>query len=344
MNLTMINTAKKFLPRTSPLTTPVVNPNPSGLDRFVPAADESKPLVPVLFLSDLDGTWLSPVEANRRALDEGVVNLKEEAREKGIDLQFGYITARPASCREKQHLPESDWFVCQNGGIIYDGTGLDADWESQKEELGFKASRAREIAEGVLEQPEFQGLQVSSVGEVVANPEADSCPQSATFCIHNQSVSLATGERPEQLSEAAFEAPQQVQHFADQVGQRLKAEGARFHQSPVYPFHGKPYVMFDMACMDKGDAVSYLKEKEHIPPEHVIIAGDGGNDIAMMLDQSGHDDGRRAIVVGSNPKLRQAAQNLQRALLEDPQLDCSLAVLDGVRRHVQAIAVEIGRA
>ena len=44
----------------------------------------TRSLVPVLFLSDLDGTWLSPNAKNRETLDHGVLELKQEAREKGI--------------------------------------------------------------------------------------------------------------------------------------------------------------------------------------------------------------------------------------------------------------------
>ena len=177
----------------------------------------------------------------------------------------------------------------------------------------------------------------------MGNPAADACPDSANVCIHNDSVRLAKGETKEQLDSEHFTAPSQVQAFADAISKRLRKEGAEFQLSPVYPFHGKPYVMFDLASVNKGDAIAYLKEKENLSPQHIIIAGDGGNDIAMMLDQQGKDDGRRAIVVGENTKLRSAAESVSRAIIQSPTEDSSLGVLAGLRQHVEEIIAEVNR-
>jgi hypothetical protein len=179
------------------------------------------------------------------------------------------------------------------------------------------------------------------VGQVVGNPAADACPESASICIRNDSVRLNRKEDKEQLESEEFKAPSQVQAFANAISKQLRKEGAHFQQSPVYPFHGKPYVMFDLASVNKGDAIAYLRDKEHLTPDHVIIAGDGGNDIAMMLDQQGKDDGRRAIVVGENSKLRQAALGVSRAIIQKPDEDCSLGVLDGLRHHVEEIIAQV---
>jgi len=112
----------------------------------------------------------------------------------------------------------------------------------------------------------------------------------------------------------------------------------------VYPFHGKPYLKFDISSVDKGDAIEFLRQRQGIQPEHVIIAGDGGNDISMMLNPQGRDDGRRAIVVGPNSQLRAAAGQVAHALLQEPAQDSSLAVLDGVRRHLGDITRELKHA
>ena len=304
-------------------------------------------LATVLFLSDLDGTWLSPNKENREALDEGVQQLKQEAADKGVDLQFGYISARPLPRIHQEDLPEADWTVANNGGYVYDreaalGEGVPAqDWEAHKRTFGFNADRAFEVAHELLNDPKFSGLEVSSVGKVVNNPAADACKEIATLCIHNDSIHLAADEGPAQLQADAFEAPSQVEEFARQLTQRLQEEGAKFEQSPVYPFHGKPYTMFDLACVDKGDAIEYLREKENLKHDHIIIAGDGGNDIAMMLNPEGEDDGRRAIVVGPNSSLREAAQQVEKAIIQDADQDCSLAVLDGLRQHVEEIIHQV---
>ena len=298
-------------------------------------------LVPVLFLSGLDGPWLSPNSENRKALDQGVLDLVQEARDKGVDLQFGYISARPLERIEQENLPDSDWSIANNGGYIYSTEGKDATWEERKRAFGFTASRAFEIAQELLKSPKFAGLDVSSVGKVVGNPAADACPESASLCIHNDSVRLARGESKEQLDSEHFTPPAQVQAFADAISKKLRKEGAEFQLSPVYPYHGKPSVMFDLASVNKGDAISYLKEKAQLSSDHIIIAGDGGNDIAMMLDQQGNDDGRRAIVVGENAKLRAAAEGVSKAIIQNPDQDCSLGVLAGLRQHVEEIIAQV---
>jgi len=302
-------------------------------------------LVPVLFLSDLDGTWLSPNPDNRKALDQGVLELKEEAATKGVDLQFGYISARPLERIQQENLPPSDWSIADNGGYIYknEEAAPAQDWEKHKATFDFTSKMAFEAAQELLKDPKFAGLSVTSVGKVVGNPAADACPDMAAICIQNDSVRLAAGESKKQLEADNFDAPSQVEAFAQAIGARLQEEGAQFQQSPVYPFHGKPYVMFDLASVNKGDAIAYLKEKENLRPDHIIIAGDGGNDIAMMLDQQGQDDGRRAIVVGENSKLREAAKAVNRAIIQSPQEDCSLGVLAGLRQHVEEIIAQVNQ-
>lgn len=307
------------------------------------ASGVTRNLVPVLFLSDLDGTWLSPDPENRKALDEGVVELKQEAASKGVDLQFGYISARPLERIQQENLPPADWSIADNGGYIFkkEEAAPVRDWEEHKQTFDFASKMAFEAAEELLKDPKFAGLSVTSVGKVVGNPAADACPDMAAICIHNDSVRLAAGETKKQLEADNFDAPSQVEAFAQAIAARLQEDGAQFQQSPVYPFHGKPYVMFDLASVNKGDAIAYLKEKENLRPDHIIIAGDGGNDIAMMLDQKGNDDGRRAIVVGENRKLREAAQAVTRAIIQSPGQDSSLGVLAGLRQHIQEIIAQV---
>ena len=302
-------------------------------------------LVPVLFLSDLDGTWLSPNAENRKTLDQGVLELKHEAASKGVDLQFGYISARPLERIQQENLPPSDWSIADNGGYIFkkEETAPVRDWEERKLAFDFTSKRAFDSVQELLRDPQFAGLSVTSVGNVVGNPAADACPDMAVICIRNDSVRLAVGETKEQLEADNFDAPSQVEAFAQAIAARLQEEGAQFQHSPVYPFHGKPYVMFDLASVNKGDAIAYLKEKGNLRPDHIIIAGDGGNDIAMMLDQKGQDDGRRAIVVGENSKLREAARAVNRAIIQSPEEDCSLGVLAGLRQHVQEIIAQVNQ-
>lgn len=315
----------------------------------------------VLFLSDLDGTWLSKDPKNRQALDEGVQVLKDEFRQRGVDLEFGYVTARPPVRVAAEKLPEPDWTLTYNGGFIHQGTpgafGPDGayvvrpqlrQWQNLNEATGFEAAVAMASLKHVLADPRYAGLQVKTVGEVVGTPAADACPAVAHLCIDETSVALTPEERvdangngrPDVFEKESFRAPEQVRHLVDDLSASLQQQGVQFRVSPIYPFAGKPIVMFDVASphADKGRAVEFLRDLEGVAADHVIIAGDGGNDIAMMRRHDGSDDGRRAIVVGGEKALYDAALQLRNVVARPAEEDCSLGVLAGLREHLEDIA------
>lgn len=317
----------------------------------------------VLFLSDLDGTWLSKDPKNRQALDQGVQDLKDEFRERGVELEFGYVTARPPVRVAAEKLPVPDWTLTYNGGFIHQGApGVFGDdgsyhvhpqlnqWQKLNEATGFEASLAMGSLKHLLGDPRYANLQVKTVGEVVGTPAADACPAVAHLCIDENSVALTAAERVDAngngradiLEKESFRAPEQIQNLVDDLSRDLQEQGVQFRVSPIYPFSGKPYVMFDVASphADKGRAVEFLRDLEGVDADHVIIAGDGGNDIAMMRRHDGTDDGRRAIVVGGEKALYDAALKLRNVVARPPEEDCSLGVLQGLRQHLETIASE----
>lgn len=322
------------------------------------------PLKKVLFLSDLDGTWLSKDPKQRQALDEGVVALKDEYRKQGVDLEFGYVTARPPQRVATEKLPEPDWTITYNGGFIHegdpvrdDGTSLDPElpeWQELNERSGFDATDTVETAKKLLAAPQYANLQLQTVGQVVHTPASDACPALAVLCFDENSIRLTSEEMadrngngiPDVFEKETFRTPTQIESFVADLRRALDADGVQYQVSPIYPFAGKPITMFDVSSpvADKGDAVEFLMKHEGIAPDHVIVAGDGGNDIAMMRAHSGEDDGRRAIVVGGETDLYDAASHLQNAILQPASMDSSAAVLDGLRRQLQAIVTKDGAA
>jgi hydroxymethylpyrimidine pyrophosphatase-like HAD family hydrolase len=311
-------------------------------------------LTPVLFLSDLDGTWLSKNPQNRAQLDAGVQRLRDEYREQGIDLQFGYITARPPARVAQEHLPQPDWTVTFNGGWIHPGVAngpqLEA-WENRNKQSGFTAQLALDTLQGLLQQPAYRNLKFHTVGQVVKNPAADECPYVSSLCFDQSSIALTPNEQtdanhngqPDLFETDTYRAPQQIQNLMNDLSASLARRGVQFQMSPAYLFSGMPYVMLDVGSpvADKGNAVAFLADLKKIPASHVIVAGDGGNDIAMMRALDGSDDGRRAIVVGCDPNLHAAASKLQNAIIAPADEDSSLAVLAGLSQHLAAIKAQL---
>lgn len=317
----------------------------------------------VLFLSDLDGTWLSRNPESRKKLDEGVVALKDEFHERGIDLEFGYVTARPGKRVVDESLPAPDWTITYNGGFIHEGQAgtLQPDgtyrdlaplpaWEQRNQESGFSASRTVKLVKKLVQRPEYRNLMLQTVGQVVHTPASDACPWLAVLCFDEKSIRLTADEaadrngngRPDVFEKETFQTPAQIRSLVSELQHELDARGVHYQMSPVYPFLGKPITMFDVSSpvANKGKAIEFLMNQEGITADHVIIAGDGGNDIAMMRAQDGHDDGRRAIVVGGEASLYEAASHLEHAILQPAEMDCSEAVLDGLRKQLEAIAKE----
>jgi len=318
---------------------------------------------PVLFLSDLDGTWLSKNPAARKILDTGIQVLKDEFSSRGVDLQFGYVTARPPGRVEKENLPQADWTLTYNGGYIHQGQPgaftPDYDfqlnpplqkWQEANLATGFQASIAASGVQHLLTMPQYQNLKMETVGQVVKDSEADACPAVATFCFKQDSIALTADEKvdgngdgtPDLLEKESFQPPQQIQHFAEELSQYLKDQKVQFNLSPVYQFHGEPYLMFDVASplANKGQAVEFLRNHVGVRPDHVIVAGDGGNDIAMMKDPDGLDDGRRTIVVGGGKALTEQAGRLQHSEIRRSDEDCSIGVLKALHLHLVEITGE----
>ncbi len=315
----------------------------------------------VIFLSDLDGTWLSPKAENIALLNRGVEQLKKQYREKGIDLKFGYITARPPSRVEQEPLPEPDWTISYNGGYIHRGFGghrkedgtFEVDpplesWEQLNKLSGFDARVVKQIMHQLLQRPEYKGLKVHTVGEVVGNPDADANPYTVALAFEDSSLQLTESEAedrdangiPDSLEADHFRTPNQLRKLVADLADELDKRGISYQLSPVYPFNGKPMVMLDAAAplVSKGDVVEFLMATEHVSPDHLVVAGDGGNDISMMRDVSGHDDGRRVIVVGNNRLLRQKVEGVEHAIVRPPQEDSAIGVLKGLRQHLAEIA------
>lgn len=317
----------------------------------------------VLFMSDLDGTWLSKNPENRARLDREIFEIQDEYERKGVELSFGYITARPPQRVEKENLPKPDWTVTYNGAQINAGDPGDfdaqgqfvsnppsQDWVEENSRSGFSAEKTLQVADQLLQEERFSNLTYETVGQVVENPAADANPFTTALCFSLDEIRLNPDEQADRdgsgtadiLEKATFSPPQQLRELVDALGQKLHQDKVGHEISPIYLFHGKPVVMFDVASpvANKGEALEFLAETEEVDPSHTIVAGDGGNDIAMMTGRNGADEGRRVIVVGGDAKLVEAASGLRNAIIQPGDMDCSLGVLDGLRQHLDAIVAE----
>ena len=217
-----------------------------------------------LLASDLDGT-LIPLERDAQRLRE-VAELVEamKARE---ELALAYVTGRHLSLAqagiEEIGLPSPDWFVCDVGTSVYRRTngGYEPDPEYRQAMMAVLGGLAGDDVRAAIGTVEGLELQEEE--------------KQAEF-----KVSYYTRGRPEA--------------FVETVQSRLDAAHARVNLVASHdPVSGRGLLDVLPAGIAKDYAVRYLHDASGVDEEHLVYAGDSGNDRAAMLT------GYRVIVVGN---------------------------------------------
>lgn len=221
-------------------------------------------LARTLLASDLDGT-LIPLERDASRLQE--VQAFVAAVEGTQNLGLAYVTGRHLALAEQGiaevGLPRPDWFVCDVGTSVYRRIGR----RCEPDQTYRAAMRA---AFGGL-----TGDQVRvAVGEL-RGIELQEEEKQADF-----KVSYYTEGRPEP--------------FVDIVQSRLDVAGAKVNLVASFdPVSGRGLIDVLPAGVAKDYAIRYLHDRAGIDADHLVYAGDSGNDRAAMLA------GYQAIVVGN---------------------------------------------
>ena len=311
----------------------------------------------VLAPIDWDGTFEDPKHPETRAvLEKGLADLRSEYADKGINFMPCIITARP-KVRLMQKNPTSavQWAITQNGGEITKGLPTPGakeipSWIALNESTGFDKKGVNDIVFSTAGEDEFSNLEVVTIAEVVHNPAASECEFMQPFCIKLDSIKLEDNESPEILTDKAYQTPKQIKGFIDKIEDKLKEQNIEFEVNQPYLFKGEPYLMFDVASpyANKGKALDFLMNELDVAPENVIVAGDGGNDIAMMKAAEGDKDGdgRNLIIVGPNKSLRQNASLLfnNKVVIRPADEPSSLGVLAGLKMNLQQIAERLNNS
>jgi len=303
------------------------------------------PKTTVLVLSDMDGTWLCKDQKAREDLDKGIqVNIYDT---KGLNVLFGYVTARPPVRLMKENPPVPNFSLTYNGGYIHEGFPTEgkeplSEWTALNETCNFDSKEVIDLTKEIGKEKEFSNFKIKTVGEVVKNLAADDCKYIASICIHKDSIVLDKDESSIILEDKTFKVPKQVNNYINRIKEELEQKNVNFEVNKPYLFKGEPYVMFDIATpyANKGKAVDFLVKDLKLNSENLIIAGDGGNDDVMMTSTDAPEgDGRKLIVVGPNSSLRTSAALKSGNLVTIRPNDehSSTGVLKGIKSHLQEI-------
>jgi HAD superfamily hydrolase (TIGR01484 family) len=212
----------------------------------------------------LDGT-LIPLECNAQRLGE--VAAFVGAVDGSVNLMLAYVTGRHLSLARdgvaEVGLPSPDWFVCDVGTSVYrrnDG-GFEPD-EGYRE--------AMRTAFGGL-----SGADLRAVIGAVEGLELQEEEKQGEF-----KVSYYTLGRPEP--------------YVETVQSRLDAANAKVNVVASHdPVTDRGLLDLLPAGIAKDYAVRYLHDHSGVDEQHLVYAGDSGNDRAAMLT------GYRVIVVGN---------------------------------------------
>ncbi len=231
-----------------------------------------------LLASDLDGT-LIPLERNpqrAREVDELVAAIESTG-----SLMLAYVTGRHLSLAQEGiaevGLPEPDWFVCDVGTSVYRQAhgGYEPD-------QGYR--RAMRAAFGGIDGA---GVQVA-IGSI-------------------DGLDLQEEEKQAEFKVSYYTEGRPVE-WVRSVEQRLGAAGANVNVVPSYdPVTRRGLIDVLPAGIAKDYAIRYLHDRVGVDDDHLIYAGDSGNDRAAMLT------GYRAIIVGN------ADADLKKDLAEQAQ-------------------------
>ena len=317
--------------------------------------------VDVLFLSDIDGTWLANSKKTpdskkiKDILNENVQKLIKDAKEKNINLMLAYITGRPSSRLMEVGLPKPDFSIVQNGGEIYKGYPKDKtqnmpEWVKLNKETHFDAKILEKAIKELSDNPKFKNLKVVGVGDVVHNPEASACDYMKTICIKNNSIKRTLGEK---YNKTPFHETKQVCKYVLALQRTLQdngmVKGKNYIMAAPSSFTSAPYVEINISSpkSQKEEAIKFLMKHinqngGNIKNKNTIIACNGQNDITMCTDRTsgnGYGDGRRLIIVGDNVKLRQKASALfnNDIIMRPASEPSSLGVLIGLKEHLNNI-------
>ncbi len=217
-----------------------------------------------LLASDLDGT-LIPLERDAQRLRE-VAELVD-AMKASDELRLAYVTGRHLSLAQEGiqevGLPAPDWFGCDVGTSVYRRTngGYEPDTKYREAMRAVLGGLSGDDIRATIGAMDGLGLQEEE--------------KQAEF-----KVSYYTRGRPEP--------------FVDTVQSRLDAAHARVNLVSSHdPVSGRGLLDVLPTGVAKDYAVRYLHDASGVDEDHLVYAGDSGNDRAAMLT------GYRVIVVGN---------------------------------------------
>jgi HAD superfamily hydrolase (TIGR01484 family) len=255
-----------------------------------------------LLASDLDGT-LIPLERDAVRLRE--VEELVAAIEATPSLGLAYVTGRHLSLAQRGitelGLPWPDWFVCDVGTSLYHRMG-------GRYETDHRYRAAMKAAFGGL-----TGDQVRVAVGDLKGVELQEEEKQAEF-----KVSYYTDGRPES--------------FVDVVRSRLDAAGAKVNLVASFDSVSQRGLLDALPLgIAKDYAVRYLHDHAGVDEDHLVYAGDSGNDRAAMLT------GYKVIVVGNaDAALKEdlAAESVARGISERiyfARQGYAAGVLEGLR-------------
>lgn len=258
---------------------------------------------PHVLATDLDGTFIPLEDSPQQRSDLQV--LGDEIGRRGGTLVF--VTGRHresvADAIDEFALPTPDWIICDVGTTILRRTGQGefesvADWAAHQDEI-------------------IQSLPMPALRELLAD-------------VSGLRMQEPEKQGPFKLSYYA-DASRLTEIVARVLSELQNADAPYSIIQSVDPFNGDGLIDLLPAAVSKAAALHWWGEYTETSLEHIVFAGDSGNDLAAFCE------GFRAIVVGNADRqiARQAYDAHREAGWSDrlylAQQEATSGVLEGCR-------------
>ncbi|RMF77790.1 MAG: HAD-IIB family hydrolase [Nitrospirae bacterium] len=249
-----------------------------------------------MLVCDIDNTLVGDPDSLERLL----ALLAREHDHLGFAVATGRSRELTLEVLEAEGIPRPDVLICSVGTEIYEGPNLEpaSGWEAH---LRYRWNRDGVVAalEGVP-------------GLTLQGPEGQRPFKVSYYTDGTQVVGEACDGDP------AFVGGRLIE---EEVRHRLRAAGLRF--TAIFS-HGQ-YLDVLPVRASKGKAIRYLADKWGLPVDHILVAGDSGNDEEMLRGDT------LAVVVGNHSPELDPLRGLPRIYFA--QAPYAAGILEGIDHY-----------
>jgi HAD superfamily hydrolase (TIGR01484 family) len=254
--------------------------NPTSLTSFrgvQPSINQSKDKY--LFAFDLDGTFLNGTSKDF----EEFANI---AKQKNYKL--AYVTGRSSDYLDKIKesfaakgidLPLPDYFIATNGLFLYEKVGnkmcISEEWNNHLASNGYEKNKVKKVLNTFIDQNKIDGK------SMMVQFDHKPLPFNTEYYVSHKIIDQLPAKIQNHLSDNGIPARVIAFPFPQKLIDKYIPDNIQNQLEPLRNNKGEGIYKVTISAADKSDTVEFLRQKLNIDKQHVVTAGDDGNDISL---------------------------------------------------------------